>query len=445
MNSSAFSHPCIIHTESGDHQLRLALADGFFSRLRGLMLAPPLEPGQGLLLARCTSIHSCFMLQIVDVIYLDRDGIVTRCESALKPWRVSSSRAAGMVGKPSMCAMHVLELAVGSIARFGIAVGNRLQIGAALRASGRPVQNTQTVSSGTPQAKRQMGSAMIEFIVVGPIITLMGLASIQYGLLFFVKNQYNHAAFMAARAGTTGNANMRIMQDAYAQALVPIHGGGTNGTELANSLQKAKKDLAVNARIEMLNPTRESFADFNDPALQAALGLGSKRVIPHGGLEHKNPAIVAIGSGQNIQDANLLKLRIVHGYKPQVPVIGAMYVRYLKWLDTGTSSVNTETLKLGLIPVVSHVTLHMQSDAIEDSTMSAPGVGNGGVATNPGNPPVTTSRPPACASSLCSNDAGNPASTDSTGSTGAATTGGVTDPGDGVAGGICLQASQASS
>ena len=430
MNPIAFLHRSVIHTTSGDHQLRLALADGFFSRLRGLMLAPPLESGQGLLLARCTSIHSCFMRQAVDVIYLDRDGVVTKCARDLKPWHVSSSRRSG----PG--AIHVLELAAGSVDRFKIAIGSTLQIAAALSALGRPVQNTQTLPSGTPRAKRHRGSAAIEFIVVGPIITLMGLASIQYGLLFFAKNQYSHAAFMAARAGTTGNANMRTMRQAYAQALVPIHGGGTNGTELAESLRKAQEDLAANVRIEMLNPTLESFADFNAPALQAALGLNDKRVIPHGGLEHKNPAIVSIGSGQNIQDANLLKLRITHSYRPQVPVIGAMYVRYLKWLDTGASSVNTAILKQGQIPVVSHVTLHMQSDAIEDSAVSMPGLGNGGVATDPGNPPISAAGSPPCDSIFCANEPSG---------TKAAATGGATGPGDGTAAGICLQASPARS
>ena len=205
MSAIVYLRSCFMLTTSGENRLWLAIADGFFSRLRGLMLAPPLEPGQGLLLTRCTSVHTCFMRQVVDVIYLDRNGIVTKCVSALKPWRASSSQRTDGGGKRYPSAMHVLELAAGSIARFEIAEGCRLQVAAILRPLEQSVPSTQVVRAKALKAKRQRGSAIIEFIVVGPIITLLGLASIQYGLLFFAKNQYNHAAFMAARAGTTGN------------------------------------------------------------------------------------------------------------------------------------------------------------------------------------------------------------------------------------------------
>ena len=119
---------------------------------------------------------------------------------------------------------------------------------------------------------------MTEFVVVGPLITLLGLAILQYGLLFFAKNQINHAGFMAARAGSVGNANLEKIETAFANALVPLYGGGQSATEIAASLAKAKADLAGNVRIELLNPTKESFDDWNDPDLQAALKTGSRRV-----------------------------------------------------------------------------------------------------------------------------------------------------------------------
>ena len=53
---------------------------------------------------------------------------------------------------------------------------------------------------------RQLGSAMIEFVVVGPVLTLIGMVILQYSLLFNAKNMVNHASFMAARAGSMGNA-----------------------------------------------------------------------------------------------------------------------------------------------------------------------------------------------------------------------------------------------
>ena len=88
--------------------------------------------------------------------------------------------------------------------------------------------------------RRQRGSAMVEFVVVGPIITLLGMAVLQYGMLFFAKNQINHAAFMAARAGSMGNANLNLAKDAYIRALIPLYGGGTNTAELARAACRAR-------------------------------------------------------------------------------------------------------------------------------------------------------------------------------------------------------------
>ena len=112
-----FPHTATLHTATGAHPLTLRIANHFTSRLRGLMLAPPLAYNEGLLLARCSSIHSAFMRQAIDVIYLDRKDKVLLCVPMLQPWRASMGWGAA----------QVLEIAVGGIARFGIMPGDRLQ------------------------------------------------------------------------------------------------------------------------------------------------------------------------------------------------------------------------------------------------------------------------------------------------------------------------------
>ncbi len=247
---------------------------------------------------------------------------------------------------------------------------------------------------------RQRGAALIEFAVVGPVLTLLGLAVLQYGLLFFAKNGFNHAAFMAARAGAVANASLSSVQQAYVRALVPVYGGGRDGAELADAFARAQADVAANVRIELLNPTKESFDDWNDPALQRTLGQG-RRVIPNANLAFKDPAEIKAHSGQNIHDANLIKLRITQGYQPAVPLVRQIYSRYLKWLDPGTDAFHTQLVEAGRIPVVTHVTLQMQSDAIEpDQPVSMPGPGNQGQPGDPGDPPVVGS-PPQCTTIGC--------------------------------------------
>ena len=107
----------MLHTASGEHLLVIRVADDFLKRLRGLMLSAPLAQGHGLLLTHCTSVHSAFMRQTIDVIYLSCHGCVIRCVAGLRPWRASAGWRAA----------HVLELAEGSIARYCIRPGDRLR------------------------------------------------------------------------------------------------------------------------------------------------------------------------------------------------------------------------------------------------------------------------------------------------------------------------------
>lgn len=70
---------------------RIEVADTFRSRLRGLMLRRSLPPGDGLLLTRTSSVHTCFMRFSVDVTFLDARGRTLR-EARLRPWRVAWCR-----------------------------------------------------------------------------------------------------------------------------------------------------------------------------------------------------------------------------------------------------------------------------------------------------------------------------------------------------------------
>jgi Flp pilus assembly protein TadG len=254
----------------------------------------------------------------------------------------------------------------------------------------------------------QRGSAMLEFVVVGPLITILGLGIVQYGLMFFAKNQIDHASFMAARAGSVAHANVATIRDAYVRALVPLYGGGRNAQELAESYLKAEADMTTQSlRVEVLNPTTQSFDDFaTNQALNSSYGM---RAIDNSSLALRtNLNAVGATSGQTLQDANLLKLRITHGYTPKVWMLGNIFNRYQSWLDTGEDSFNTQLISSGRVPMVSYVTLEMQSDAIEQKDVnganlfaSTPGPGNNGQPTDPGTPPGTTRPPPECLTAGC--------------------------------------------
>ncbi|MBI4575794.1 MAG: DUF192 domain-containing protein [Planctomycetes bacterium] len=97
---------------------RLQVARTTRERARGLLGRARFEPGEGLLLERCRSIHTCFMRFPIDVAYVDADRVVVKAVAGLAPWRVSGS----------LLAEATVELPAGTLARHGLAPGARLRV-----------------------------------------------------------------------------------------------------------------------------------------------------------------------------------------------------------------------------------------------------------------------------------------------------------------------------
>lgn len=66
----------------------LEIADGAWSRFAGLQFRASLPPGAGMLLAPCPSVHTFFMRFPIDVVLLDRGGVVVAVRRRVRPWRI---------------------------------------------------------------------------------------------------------------------------------------------------------------------------------------------------------------------------------------------------------------------------------------------------------------------------------------------------------------------
>jgi hypothetical protein len=368
------------------------------------------------------------MRYAIDVVYLDRIGRVLKCVPGLRPFGVSACGGA----------WAVLELAEGTIAHLGLEAGQRLPLEPLLRPASslapgeqivklsesfKPLARSSEETEVKPMAdqataigmgvlRRQAGATMLEFVVVAPVMILMGLGTVQYGLLFFAKNNINYATFEAARAGAMANANIGTVTAAYKKALIPLYGGGRSYSEITVAYDKVKADLTADTlKVELLNPTRESFDDWNAKALQDDKKVGNgRRVIPvlmqnypqalGGYLLARNPKSIGPSSGQNLADASLIKVRIIHGYEPKIPVIGKM-MSYLGGYNE-SNPFKKKVYDAGRIPIVSHVTMQMQSDAIEGTNATSPGMGNNGSPVNPGPSSDPDAWAPPCTGTFCS-------------------------------------------
>lgn len=98
--------------------LEISVADTFFLRLRGLLGTTLLAGNQGLLLCNCNSVHMIGMRYALDIVYLDKNGIILKMVENLKPWQVSFCEAA----------KDTLEIKSGTVQRLCWKVGNKLQL-----------------------------------------------------------------------------------------------------------------------------------------------------------------------------------------------------------------------------------------------------------------------------------------------------------------------------
>jgi uncharacterized protein len=100
---------------------RLEVADGPWSRLRGLMGRDPgdFTPGHGLWLVPCRGVHTMGMKFPIDVVYLTREKVVVHVERNLKPWRFAPVR---------IQAATVLEFPANTLHGTGTSIGDEIEI-----------------------------------------------------------------------------------------------------------------------------------------------------------------------------------------------------------------------------------------------------------------------------------------------------------------------------
>lgn len=94
----------------------VAAAETFASRLVGMMGRKEVADGEGLWFPRCSSVHMKFMSCPLDIVAIDREGVVVGCDT-VAPWQKVPRRPG---------AASVLEVRAGSSASLGIKPGARL-------------------------------------------------------------------------------------------------------------------------------------------------------------------------------------------------------------------------------------------------------------------------------------------------------------------------------
>jgi uncharacterized membrane protein (UPF0127 family) len=94
------------------------MADTSSKRRTGLLKHERLEPGEGLWIVPCESVHTFFMRFPIDLVYLDKKRKVRKVRKAVPAWRLSAC----------LSAHSILELPAGTIEATGTQTGDILEI-----------------------------------------------------------------------------------------------------------------------------------------------------------------------------------------------------------------------------------------------------------------------------------------------------------------------------
>ena len=98
---------------------RVDVADTRATRAVGLLARRGLDPGEALWIVPSRGVHTCGMHFAIDVLALDKSGMVIDRVVNMKPWRIRLPRR-GTAG--------VLELPAGTLDASGTALGHRIEL-----------------------------------------------------------------------------------------------------------------------------------------------------------------------------------------------------------------------------------------------------------------------------------------------------------------------------
>lgn len=211
----------------------------------------------------------------------------------------------------------------------------------------------------------QEGASLVEFIIVAPVIFIMGLGTLQAGLLYHNKSILNYATYEAARVGSTRHAQHKPMRRELGIRLAPIIGGDGSLKKAAIAMARTSTDvesvigltgdLGPPTMLNILSPDEAAFANWGKPSLEYV----NRLVIPNSHLRHQGSEV---RGGLSLQDANLLKIEVVHGVELKVPIVGPMLAGMMLQLIPDDDPHRLYYLS-GKFPLKSTATIRMQSEA----------------------------------------------------------------------------------
>lgn len=199
------------------------------------------------------------------------------------------------------------------------------------------------------------GQAMAEFVIVVPVLILLIFGAMQVALIFSAKTTLNYATFQAARIGAVNHATYSGIRKGLIRGLAPLFTSSNTrrGPQVAQDIaaginsdksnsgtkRDALSEVDAFVRIVRVSPGIDMFGT-------SASGFGELNAdgiveIPNSQLMYRD---ASVKTGVNIQDANLLKIRVQYCYKLMVPLVNKIIGSLSELNNTRVSYQDYETV-----------------------------------------------------------------------------------------------------
>jgi hypothetical protein len=217
-----------------------------------------------------------------------------------------------------------------------------------------------------PSVQHHRGTTALECLLVLPLLLLIGLGVVQFGLLYQAQQALRFAAHEAARSGSVAHGEPSAIRSGFARGLSPwLFGADNLGAHLAN-IARTRAHVALGEQvgwiqIEQVSPRAESFRDWALPArddhgrpipgiVEIPSDQMAARVQRHrpgsGTTRMEGGEAVGQASQQTLREANRLHLRVRYGVPLSVPIVGRIIAEGLR---TWHGCQRPRPLRYGLI------------------------------------------------------------------------------------------------
>ncbi|MCF7223592.1 TadE family protein [Marilutibacter chinensis] len=214
-----------------------------------------------------------------------------------------------------------------------------------------------------PRRARSTGQSLVEFMIVVPVFLFLVLVIFQMVLIYRAKTTLDYATLEAARMGAVKGADKAAMKRGLIRGLMPLYANsaGAGGAAAAWGRAKADIDLGRAATIDIISPTRRAWNDHKERQYNGRFAL------PNDSLAFRDQRVGS--SGMNVQDANILKIKVTYHYPLVVPFVDRVmrgdsdYVKPSGFTDPGKVRMSN---RFGVwshyrIPIESYAVVRMQT------------------------------------------------------------------------------------